>query len=461
MKRGASAWRFVAASHAAIASLGMMASSATPSATRSRSRGWLASVSHSSTSSRTDCCADAGGGQTTIAAARAPIAQRRKKMTRRTRSGLLWWWFPSMLLGSWSMSGPYPYPECRMGAMTGKSLLTLAVALVWVAQPIASPVSAYVGSASGTGVNMIVPPFRFAQYNNRWQQDQYRVQQQEQYRQQQRQQEQARQQRQWQVQQLQRQQQMRTKSFVFQRQGSPFAQKQVSAFNYQPRSSYMPAYPESLKDKGFRLTAPFSTSRSLSASQTKPLVPASTLARQANAGSFGPNWMKGVQSANALPQRGIAQSLSRQTDSGGTTGGATRSDKLKSAFNARATPLNVAFNSQVGSLTKSKWLVVGRLIAFRQPNAMRFGEKTLMPEMRATLGSPQANWERNTSLLRRHMKYGTPIRDLSYRQDDNTLVPTQENPTRRIRQTFTGMERNLLRNHGWVIVGEYWYPPKK
>jgi hypothetical protein len=104
-------------------------------------------------------------------------------------------------------------------------------------------------------------------------------------------------------------------------------------------------------------------------------------------------------------------------------------------------------------------LVIGRLDDITAPGAIKPGERTLLPRMEENLGSPKANWGRNESLLRLEMRRGLPIRDGSAARPDTELAPTDLNASRTIRQTFTGLERNVLRNHGWTFDGTYWNPP--
>ena len=63
-------------------------------------------------------------------------------------------------------------------------------------------------------------------------------------------------------------------------------------------------------------------------------------------------------------------------------------------------------------------------------------------------GNPQANWAQNSSKLREAMRDGNPIRDGS------ANVPGSESG-------FLRAERNLLRDHGWELKGDTWYPPNK
>jgi hypothetical protein len=77
---------------------------------------------------------------------------------------------------------------------------------------------------------------------------------------------------------------------------------------------------------------------------------------------------------------------------------------------------------------------------------IRPGENTLLKHL-PDKGNAKANWKQNSGVLRREMKKGKPIRDVS---------PGNETG-------FLGAEKNLLRNHGWdtIKVGDdvFWVPP--
>ena len=63
-------------------------------------------------------------------------------------------------------------------------------------------------------------------------------------------------------------------------------------------------------------------------------------------------------------------------------------------------------------------------------------------------GNPKVAWKNNSGILRTVMKNGRPIKDVS-------RMPY------RGYAGFLGMERNLLKNHGWTYRNKYWYPPKR
>ena len=65
----------------------------------------------------------------------------------------------------------------------------------------------------------------------------------------------------------------------------------------------------------------------------------------------------------------------------------------------------------------------------------------LLPDM----GSPKANWKQNSSVLRKIMQLGNPIKDVSVA--NGQLIKNTG---------FLALERNLLINHGWVFSNGYW-----
>ncbi|MGH8487326.1 MAG: hypothetical protein ACREXS_00235 [Gammaproteobacteria bacterium] len=94
------------------------------------------------------------------------------------------------------------------------------------------------------------------------------------------------------------------------------------------------------------------------------------------------------------------------------------------------------------------------------PGALKPGEYTLLDRL-PNLGNPKANYYQNMSVLREEMRKGVPIRDASAYKPDSFLAPTELNPSRTIRQTFTGAERNQLTNKGRTFDGENWNPPER
>lgn len=96
------------------------------------------------------------------------------------------------------------------------------------------------------------------------------------------------------------------------------------------------------------------------------------------------------------------------------------------------------------SVTKGKNTVIGRV---KDLQKLRQGEKSLLDEL-LDQGSPKANWRQNSSVLRKEMLKGRPIRDTS---------PGDK------RGQFLNAERNLLEDRGWKFDGKtnYWIPPLK
>ena len=72
------------------------------------------------------------------------------------------------------------------------------------------------------------------------------------------------------------------------------------------------------------------------------------------------------------------------------------------------------------------------------------------------LGDPKLNWEQNSSVLRKVMSEGKPIRDASpFNAIDSQLgIRGTENAN-----TFLHMERNLLCEQGWRYNNGYWLKP--
>src|SRR5262249_11988856 len=77
--------------------------------------------------------------------------------------------------------------------------------------------------------------------------------------------------------------------------------------------------------------------------------------------------------------------------------------------------------------------VIGRMSDIT-PDKLRPGESTLLKHMEGDLG-PKLNWERNSSVLRREMNKGLPIRDASVNPLTGELIQYPD--------TFIHMERNL------------------
>jgi LysM repeat protein len=156
----------------------------------------------------------------------------------------------------------------------------------------------------------------------------------------------------------------------------------------------------------------------------------------------------GLSAAGLVPFAGIAATVGRLGN---------RATSLIEGSHGLGTGLELASrNQELGGA------VIGRIDDLKAPGALLPGEYTLLDRLTPDLGSPQANWVRNSSVLRQELSLGRPIRDGSAFRPDTELAPIlPDNPTRTIRQTFTGAERNLLRNHNWTFDGVYWNPPAR
>ena len=105
----------------------------------------------------------------------------------------------------------------------------------------------------------------------------------------------------------------------------------------------------------------------------------------------------------------------------------------------------------VGSAARGGRAVIGKLDDIAA-GKLRPGENNLLKHLEGDLGTPQANWARNSSVLRAEMNKGLPIRDASV------------DPITGERLSNTGFlraERNLLENHGWTYdpATTLWSPP--
>jgi hypothetical protein len=98
-------------------------------------------------------------------------------------------------------------------------------------------------------------------------------------------------------------------------------------------------------------------------------------------------------------------------------------------------------------------LVIGKLDDLAMVGTLGSGERTLLPRMLDNLGSPRANWKRNSGLLRAEMARGMPIRDAT----TNPVTGALERNT-----GFLRAERNLLQSKGWTYdpTSRFWSPPR-
>ena len=101
------------------------------------------------------------------------------------------------------------------------------------------------------------------------------------------------------------------------------------------------------------------------------------------------------------------------------------------------------------SIAAKREIVIGKMEDIA-PGKLKAGEKSLVDRL-PNQGTPKANWAQNSSVLRQEMGRGLPIRDASTDRA-GTLVKEKG---------FLRLERNLLRNHGWVYSPktQLWTPP--
>ncbi len=97
-------------------------------------------------------------------------------------------------------------------------------------------------------------------------------------------------------------------------------------------------------------------------------------------------------------------------------------------------------------------LVIGKIGDLPAPRDGRKNEYTIL-NLLPDQGSPQANWQQNSSVLRQQMSTGNPIRDASVNPVTGAL---QDN------SGFLRMERDVLLNRGWTYnpYTRLWSPPK-
>jgi RHS repeat-associated protein len=98
---------------------------------------------------------------------------------------------------------------------------------------------------------------------------------------------------------------------------------------------------------------------------------------------------------------------------------------------------------------KEATTVIGKLDDLKN---LRSGEQTMLGRLHPNLGSPKANWMRNSSVLREAMSRGLPIRDATVDPSTGALMKNTG---------FLKAERNLLNNHGWKYDPNttMWNPP--
>jgi hypothetical protein len=102
------------------------------------------------------------------------------------------------------------------------------------------------------------------------------------------------------------------------------------------------------------------------------------------------------------------------------------------------------------NVSEGKDLVIGKLDDLNRPNAVRPSERKLDW---VDQGSPKANWEKNSELLRKAMREGKPIRDVSVDATTGDLKKARG---------FLQAERKLLEGRGWSFdkLSGSWHPPR-
>jgi RHS repeat-associated protein len=105
-----------------------------------------------------------------------------------------------------------------------------------------------------------------------------------------------------------------------------------------------------------------------------------------------------------------------------------------------------------GTVVIGKFDDAGRLIG-----DVRAGERTLAGP---NLGSPRANWHRNSGSLREAMRAGKPIRDAHVDPRTGALLKDRKSNGS---GSFLTMERQLLEDRGWKYDprSQHWLPPQR
>jgi RHS repeat-associated protein len=118
----------------------------------------------------------------------------------------------------------------------------------------------------------------------------------------------------------------------------------------------------------------------------------------------------------------------------------------------RSTPrLEPALRQPSGGATGSGSTVVGKV---KDLQSLGPGENSLLKHLQPNLGTPQANWTRNSGVLRREMAKGLPLRDASVDPKTGALIDYPG--------SFLNAERHLLRSRGWTYdpATTLWSPPR-
>jgi hypothetical protein len=129
------------------------------------------------------------------------------------------------------------------------------------------------------------------------------------------------------------------------------------------------------------------------------------------------------------------------------TGDPCEAQAASSVANGFQTAAAIVGIVQLGRAAVGITTVIGKVADLGK---LRSGEQSLLDQL-PNLGSPKANWYQNSSVLRREMSLGNPIRDASVDGAGNLINNTG----------FLRAERNLLLNHGWTYdsATTLWSPP--
>jgi hypothetical protein len=87
------------------------------------------------------------------------------------------------------------------------------------------------------------------------------------------------------------------------------------------------------------------------------------------------------------------------------------------------------------------------------------GDKTLLDQL-PDRGSVKANYRQNSSVLRGAVRDGYQIRDASVARANSQPDPTLRWPTRKVNQSFLGIERLIMKNKGYVLDENGIYVPR-
>jgi len=149
----------------------------------------------------------------------------------------------------------------------------------------------------------------------------------------------------------------------------------------------------------------------------------------------------------AAPPASAAVAAHAENRTSGSAAGLTTLIEIETRLSEEAVRENILprydFASDDAVAARGTTTVIGRT---KDLGNLAKGERSLLDRLKGDLGSPQANWKRNSGVLREEMRRGQPIRDAS--PGDSGGV-------------FLNAERNLLRDRGWTFDSNsgYWMPP--